>query len=80
VVGRHCEAGDVLAVDVELPEDVHAGDLLAVPVAGAYQLSMASNYNLVGRPPVVAVAGGSSRLLVRGESEADLLRREVGLG
>lgn len=80
VVGRHCEAGDVLAADVELPEDVHAGDLLAVPVAGAYQLSMASNYNLVGRPPVVAVAGGSSRLLVRRESEADLLRREVGLG
>ncbi|MBO0875473.1 MAG: diaminopimelate decarboxylase, partial [Pseudonocardia sp.] len=79
VVGRHCEAGDVLATDVELPEDVHAGDLLAMPVAGAYQLSMASNYNLVGRPPVVEVAGGSSRLLVRRESEADLLRREVGL-
>jgi diaminopimelate decarboxylase len=78
VVGRHCEAGDVLATDVELPEDVHAGDLLAVPVAGAYQLSMASNYNLVGRPPVVAVSDGGSRLLVRRESEADLLRRDVG--
>ncbi|WP_028926818.1 diaminopimelate decarboxylase [Pseudonocardia acaciae] len=80
VVGRHCEAGDVLATDVGLPEDVHAGDLLAVPVAGAYQLSMASNYNMVGRPPVVAVADGESRLVVRRESEADLLRREVGTG
>lgn len=78
VVGRHCEAGDVLADAVELPEDVHPGDLLAVPAAGAYHLSMASGYNLVGRPPVVAVTGGTARLLVRRESLEDLRRRDVG--
>lgn len=55
VVGRHCEAGDVLASDVEVPGDVHPGDLLAVPVAGAYQLSVASGYDVVGRPPVITV-------------------------
>ncbi|MER7197289.1 diaminopimelate decarboxylase [Streptomyces sp. CB01635] len=79
VVGRHCEAGDVLATDVELPADVHPGDLLAVPVAGAYHLSMASGYNLVGRPPVVAVDDGRARLLVRRESLDDIRSRDVGL-
>ncbi|WP_328720464.1 diaminopimelate decarboxylase [Streptomyces sp. NBC_00247] len=79
VVGRHCEAGDVLADAVELPGDVHPGDLLAVPAAGAYHLSMASGYNLVGRPPVVAVSEGSARLLVRRESLDDLRRRDVGV-
>ncbi|MEU6199221.1 diaminopimelate decarboxylase [Streptomyces sp. NPDC047061] len=79
VVGRHCEAGDVLAADVELPADVRPGDLLAVPVAGAYQLSMASGYNLVGRPPVTAVHDGQARLLVRRESLDDIRRRDVGL-
>jgi diaminopimelate decarboxylase len=78
VVGRYCEAGDILAEDVPLPGDVRPGDLLAVPVAGAYQLSMASSYNLVGRPPVVAVAGGSARVLVRRESLADMSLRDVG--
>ncbi|MGW2475158.1 diaminopimelate decarboxylase [Streptomyces sp. NPDC001665] len=78
VVGRHCEAGDVLAADVPLPGDVRPGDLLAVPVAGAYQLSMASAYNLVGRPPVVAVRGGTARLLVRRETLQDLRGRDVG--
>ncbi|MFH8486693.1 diaminopimelate decarboxylase [Streptomyces longisporoflavus] len=79
VVGRHCEAGDVLASDVELPGDVRPGDILGVPVAGAYHLSMASAYNLVGRPPVVAVADGHARLLVRRESLADFRSRDVGL-
>ncbi|MFF6773486.1 diaminopimelate decarboxylase [Streptomyces sp. NPDC012637] len=79
VVGRHCEAGDVLAEDVPLPADVHPGDLLALPVAGAYHLSMASTYNLVGRPPVVAVSAGTSRLLVRRETLTDLRARDVGL-
>lgn len=79
VVGRHCEAGDVVAADVELPAGVRAGDLLAVPVAGAYHLSMASGYNMVGRPPVVAVRDGRARLLVRRESLADLRGRDVGL-
>ncbi|MBK6014773.1 diaminopimelate decarboxylase [Streptomyces sp. MBT53] len=79
VVGRHCEAGDVLADEVALPGDVRPGDLLAVPAAGAYHLSMASGYNLVGRPPVVAVADGIARVLVRRESLEDMSRRDVGL-
>jgi diaminopimelate decarboxylase len=79
VVGRHCEAGDVLAAGVELPADIRPGDLLAVPASGAYHLSMASGYNLVGRPPVVAVTGGTARLLVRRESLADVRSRDVGL-
>ncbi|MFI1004120.1 diaminopimelate decarboxylase [Streptomyces galbus] len=79
VVGRHCEAGDVLAADVDLPADVRPGDLLAVPVAGAYHLSMASGYNLVGRPPVIAVRDGRARLLVRRESLDDIRSRDVGV-
>ncbi|MYU05421.1 diaminopimelate decarboxylase [Streptomyces sp. SID8366] len=79
VVGRHCEAGDVLAADADLPADLRPGDLLAVPVAGAYHLSMASGYNLVGSPPVVAVRDGRARLLVRRESLEDIRRRDVGL-
>ncbi|MFJ4784503.1 diaminopimelate decarboxylase [Streptomyces sp. NPDC088794] len=79
VVGRHCEAGDTLATDVELPADVRPGDLLAVPVAGAYHLSMASTYNLVGRPPITAVRDGHARLLVRRESLDDIRSRDVGL-
>ncbi|MEV4740506.1 diaminopimelate decarboxylase [Streptomyces sp. NPDC049555] len=78
VVGRHCEAGDVLAEGVALPRDVRPGDVLAVPASGAYQVSMASAYNLVGRPPVVAVADGRARLLVRRETAADLRSRDVG--
>ena len=79
VVGRHCEAGDILADEVALPGDVRPGDLLAVPAAGAYHLSMASGYNLVGRPPVVAVAAGIARVLVRRESLDDMNRRDIGL-
>ncbi|MGX1623892.1 diaminopimelate decarboxylase [Streptomyces sp. NPDC055506] len=79
VVGRHCEAGDILAADAELPADVRPGDLLAVPVAGAYHLSMASGYNLVGRLPVVAVRDSFARLLVRRESLEDIRSRDVGL-
>ncbi|MER5485355.1 diaminopimelate decarboxylase [Streptomyces sp. NPDC002812] len=78
VVGRHCEAGDVLAADVELPGDIHPGDLLAVPVAGAYQLSMASGYNMVGRPPVIAVHEGAARVLVRRETLDDFRSRDIG--
>ncbi|MCP3799123.1 diaminopimelate decarboxylase [Allokutzneria sp. A3M-2-11 16] len=79
VVGRHCEAGDVIAENVPLPGDIHAGDLLAVPCTGAYHHSLASNYNMVGRPPVVAVRDGAPRLLVRGETAQDLLARDVGV-
>ena len=78
VVGKHCESGDVVVHDVDLPGDVAAGDLLAVPVTGAYGRSMASNYNLVPRPPVVAVADGRSRVLVRRETVDDLLGLDVG--
>jgi diaminopimelate decarboxylase len=79
VVGRHCEAGDVLAADVLLPADVRPGDFIAVPGTGAYNHSMASNYNMVGRPPVVAVRDGAARLLVRRETNSDLLLRDTGL-
>ena len=78
VVGRHCEAGDVLAADVPLPAGTRPGDLLAVPVTGAHHHAMASNYNMVGRPPVVAVRDGAARLLVRRETDGDLLLRDVG--
>lgn len=78
VAGRHCEAGDELVVDAALPADVRPGDVLAVPVTGAYHHSMAAPYNAVGRPPVVAVAGGAARELVRRETIADLMVREVG--
>lgn len=79
VVGRHCEAGDVLAADAPLPGDIHPGDLVAIPVAGAYHLSMASSYNAVGRPPVAAVHEGRARLLIRRESLADINGRDIGL-
>jgi diaminopimelate decarboxylase len=78
VVGRHCEAGDVIARDVPLPADVRPGDLLAVPCTGAYHHSMASNYNQVARPPVIAVRGGRAWPLVRRETAEDLIRRDVG--
>ena len=78
VVGRHCEAGDEIASDIELPADVHHGDLLAVACTGSYHQSMASNYNLVGRPPLVAVNHGRARQLVRRETIADLLSRDCG--
>lgn len=78
VVGRHCEAGDVVAEDVPLAADVRSGDLLAVAGTGAYHHALASNYNLVPRPPLVGVAGGEARLLVRRETEEDLLARDVG--
>lgn len=78
VAGRHCEAGDEIARDVELPTDVHPGDLLAVACTGAYHHSMASTYNLVGRPPVVALSDGRPREIVRRETIADLLSRDCG--
>ncbi len=77
VVGKHCESGDIVVRDVYLPEDTGAGDLLAVPGTGAYCWVLASNYNYLTRPPVVAVADGVARLIVRGETEEDLFRRDV---
>ena len=78
VVGQHCESGDVLIEDALLPADVHVGELLAVPSTGVYHHSMASNYNLTLRPPLIGVAGGRSRVLVRRETIDDLLARDVG--
>jgi diaminopimelate decarboxylase len=78
VAGRHCEAGDEIARDIELPADVHPGDLLAVACTGAYQHSTASNYNMVGRPPIIAVRRGQATELLRRETVADLLARDRG--
>ncbi|MGW4644719.1 diaminopimelate decarboxylase [Sphaerisporangium sp. NPDC004334] len=78
VVGHHCETGDTIADDVPLPADVHPGDVIAVAATGAYHHSMASTYNLTGRPPVVAVGPDGARLLVRREEAGDLMGRDVG--
>ncbi|HXF02419.1 MAG TPA: diaminopimelate decarboxylase, partial [Arthrobacter sp.] len=78
VVGKHCESGDIVVRNVYLPEDIEAGDLLAVPATGAYCWALSSNYNYVARPPVVAVRGGEARLIIRGETEDDLLARDLG--
>jgi diaminopimelate decarboxylase len=78
VVGKHCESGDIVVMDEFLPGDTAPGDLLAVPGTGAYCRSMASNYNHVTRPPVVAVRAGEARVIVRRESEDDLLALDVG--
>ena len=78
VVGKHCEAGDIVVKDEFLPGDIAPGDLIAVPGTGAYCRSMASNYNHALRPPVVAVRDGVARVIVRRETEADLLATDVG--
>ncbi len=78
VVGKHCESGDIVVRDAWLPGDLVPGDLLAVAATGAYCRSMASNYNHVPRPPVIAVRDGGSHVLVRRETEADLLRLDTG--
>ncbi|MEE6280658.1 diaminopimelate decarboxylase [Georgenia sunbinii] len=78
VVGKHCESGDIVVHDVALPGDIRRGDLLAVPATGAYGRSMASNYNHVPRPGVLAVTAGSARFIVRPETEDDVLGLDVG--
>ncbi|MFD5428313.1 diaminopimelate decarboxylase [Streptomyces sp. NPDC127084] len=78
VVGKHCESGDIVVRDAFLPADLAPGDLLAVPATGAYCRSMASNYNHALRPPVVSVRDGEARVIVRRETEEDLLRLDVG--
>ena len=77
VVGKHCESGDILVKDEFLPSDVRAGDLLAVPVTGAYCRSLSSQYNHLPRPPVVAVTRGVAREIVRRETIEDLLSLDV---
>ena len=80
VVGKHCESGDIVVRDTWLPATSRAGDLIAVAATGAYCRSMASNYNHVPRPPVVAVRDGSATVIVRRETEADLLSLDTGVG
>lgn len=78
VVGKHCEGGDILIRDVFLPEDISIGDLIAVPGAGAYARSMASNYNQIPRPPVVSAKDGVTSVMLRRETLDDLMRLDVG--
>ena len=77
LVGKHCETGDIIIREINLPEDIVPGDLLAVPATGAYGRSMASNYNHVPRPSVVAVKDGKARVIVRRESIEDLLALDI---
>jgi diaminopimelate decarboxylase len=77
VAGKHCESGDVIVRDARLPADLAIGDILATPITGAYGHSMASNYNKVGRPPVVFVKDGDARVVVRRETYDDLLRLDA---
>jgi len=79
VAGKHCESGDIV-VDAEyLPSDIAPGDLLAVAATGAYCWSLSSNYNYLPRPAVVAVRDGVARVIVRGETEADLLAHDAAI-
>ncbi len=78
LVGKHCESGDVLVAEAKVPPDLAVGDLIATPVTGAYGRSMGSNYNLLARPAVVFVADGKARLVIRRETEQDLLATDVG--
>ena len=77
VVGKHCESGDVLVRDGQLPDSLVVGDIIATPVTGAYGHSMGSNYNKVLRPAVVFVSDGEARLVVRRETFDDLTRLDV---
>jgi diaminopimelate decarboxylase len=78
IVGRHCEAGDVIVENAILPGDVATGDLIAIPASGAYHYSMASNYNMTARPPLIGVYAGHSHTLVRRETIGDLMLRDLG--
>ena len=77
VVGKHCETGDIIIKEVQLPSDITPGDLLAVPATGAYGRSMASNYNHMTRPPVICVLNGKARSIIRRETHRDLLALEI---
>ena len=77
VVGKHCESGDVIVRDAQVPADLSVGDLLATPVTGAYGHSMASTYNKVPRPPVLFLRDGSARTVVRRESLDDLMALDI---
>ena len=78
LVGRHCESGDIVTPDVEL-RNPQVGDLIVVPVTGAYCFTMLNNYNGALRPPVIYCSGGIARLGVRRETPDELLAREMSL-
>lgn len=78
IAGPYCESGDIIVEDLPMPE-VQEGELIAIPVAGAYHLSMSSNYNGARRPAVVMLEAGKSRLIVRRETTEDLLKRDIGV-
>ncbi len=78
VVGKHCESGDIVVRNDYLPSDVAVNDLLAVAATGAYCFSLSSNYNFLTRPAVVAVKASGTKVLVRAETEQDLLSRDAG--
>ncbi|MFT8356761.1 MAG: diaminopimelate decarboxylase [Bifidobacterium aquikefiri] len=78
VVGKHCESGDIVVHDAQLPDDLKRGDILAVPVTGAYCRTMASNYNQLPTPPVVGICEGKARVLVKSLSIDDLLALDQG--
>lgn len=80
VVGKHCESGDIVVWDGTVPDDLVVGDILATPVTGAYGHSMGSNYNMVLRPPVVFVSGGTATEVVRRETYDDLVTRDLVVG
>jgi len=77
IVGKHCESGDIVVDEEFLPADISRGDILSVAATGAYCWSLSNNYNYVARPAMVAVRDGASRVIIRAESEADLLARNV---
>jgi diaminopimelate decarboxylase len=78
VVGKHCESGDIVVRNCYLPADVNPNDLVAVAATGAYCHSLASNYNYLTRPAIVAVKGGNDHLILRAETEADMFARDPG--
>ena len=77
VVGKHCESGDVIVAEADVPEGLEVGDILATPVTGAYGHSMGSNYNMIRRPPVVFVRNGEAHEVVRRGTYEDLVQRDV---
>jgi diaminopimelate decarboxylase len=79
VVGKHCESGDIVVRDIELPSDTRPGDLIAVAATGAYCRSMASNYNHIPRPAAVSVLAGASQVLLHRETIEDLLAFDAGV-
>ena len=79
VVGKHCESGDIIIRDIDLPADITGGDLLAVPAVGAYGYSMASNYNMLTKPGVLAVENGTARWFIRPQTVDHLRALDAGL-